>query len=137
MPRPALTDTRICALGARKTAYDIRDGKLRGFGLRVLPSGRKRRSSASRGSETNTSFRPRGTPAGPVVHDRRGVVVASPEPVQQPAPLGRVVRLSGREREGDGRAGIRGNHMKLGGPAAARLPDRLGSVFFSAPVPSG
>ena len=37
-----LTDARIGALFPRKTARDIRDGKLRGFGVRVLPSGRKR-----------------------------------------------------------------------------------------------
>ena len=37
-----LTDTRIGALIPRKTSYDIRDGKLRGFGVRVTPSGRKR-----------------------------------------------------------------------------------------------
>ena len=42
MPRTDLTDARIRALKPRKTAYDIRDGKLRGFGLRVLPSGGKR-----------------------------------------------------------------------------------------------
>ena len=42
MPRPALTDARIGALRPRKAAYDIRDGKLRGFGVRVLSSGRKR-----------------------------------------------------------------------------------------------
>ena len=42
MPRTDLTDARIRALKPRKTAYDIRDGKLRGFGLRVLPSGDKR-----------------------------------------------------------------------------------------------
>ena len=42
MPRIALTDARIRALKTRKTTYDIRDGKLRGFGVRVLPSGRKR-----------------------------------------------------------------------------------------------
>ena len=42
MSRTNLTDTRIGALRPRKTAYDIRDGKLRGFGVRVLPSGRKR-----------------------------------------------------------------------------------------------
>ena len=38
----ALTDARIKALRPRKSAYDIRDGKLGGFGVRVLPSGRKR-----------------------------------------------------------------------------------------------
>ena len=42
MPRIALTDARVRALKTRKTTYDIRDGKLRGFGVRVLPSGRKR-----------------------------------------------------------------------------------------------
>ena len=42
MSRIALTDARVRALKTRKTPYDIRDGKLRGFGVRVLPSGRKR-----------------------------------------------------------------------------------------------
>ncbi len=42
MPRINLTDARIAALNPRKTARDIRDGKLKGFGVRVLPSGRKR-----------------------------------------------------------------------------------------------
>ena len=42
MPRTALTDARIGALHPRKAARDIRDGKLTGFGVRVLPSGRKR-----------------------------------------------------------------------------------------------
>ncbi len=42
MSRIALTKARVKALRPRKTAYDIRDGKLRGFGVRVLPSGRKR-----------------------------------------------------------------------------------------------
>ena len=36
------TDARIRALAPRNTAYDIRDGKLKGFGVRVMPSGRKR-----------------------------------------------------------------------------------------------
>ena len=35
-------DARVRALKRRKTTYDIRDGKLRGFGIRVLPSGAKR-----------------------------------------------------------------------------------------------
>ena len=42
MPRTNLTDARVTALKPRKTAYDIRDVKLKGFGVRVLPSGRKR-----------------------------------------------------------------------------------------------
>ena len=42
MSRVILTDARVKALRPRKTAYDIRDGKLGGFGVRVLPSGRKR-----------------------------------------------------------------------------------------------
>ena len=42
MPRTDLTDARVRALKPRKSAYDIRDSKLRGFGLRVLPSGAKR-----------------------------------------------------------------------------------------------
>ena len=42
MARTALTDACIGALRPRKIAYDIRDGKLGGFGVRVLPSGRKR-----------------------------------------------------------------------------------------------
>ena len=42
MPRTNLTDARIGALVPRKNAYELRDGKLRGFGVRVTPSGRKR-----------------------------------------------------------------------------------------------
>ena len=42
MPRTALTESRIRALKPRKNAWDLRDGKVRGFGVRVLPSGRKR-----------------------------------------------------------------------------------------------
>ena len=42
MPKVILPDARVKALRPRKTAYDIGDGKLRGFGVRVLPSGRKR-----------------------------------------------------------------------------------------------
>ena len=42
MAGKTLTDARIGVLVPRKTAYDIRDAKLRGFGVRVTPSGRKR-----------------------------------------------------------------------------------------------
>ena len=42
MAGTTLTDARVRALMPRKTARDVRDGKLKGFGIRVLPSGRKR-----------------------------------------------------------------------------------------------
>ncbi|MCY4547988.1 MAG: tyrosine-type recombinase/integrase [Defluviicoccus sp.] len=42
MPRTNLTDARVTALKPRKTKYDVRDAKLRGFGVQVTPSGRKR-----------------------------------------------------------------------------------------------
>ena len=38
----SLTDARVAALKPRKSPYEIRDGKLRGFGVRVSSSGRKR-----------------------------------------------------------------------------------------------
>ena len=41
MPANRLTQRRVDALEARKKVYDIRDGELRGFGVRVLPSGHK------------------------------------------------------------------------------------------------
>ena len=42
MPNIALSEARVKALRPRPTAYDIRDAKLRGFGVRVLPSGARR-----------------------------------------------------------------------------------------------
>ncbi len=42
MPKVILTDARVKALRPRKSAYAVRDTKLKGFGVRVLPSGRKR-----------------------------------------------------------------------------------------------
>ena len=42
MPNTALSEARVKALAPRKSAYDIRDAKLQGFGVRVLPSGTKR-----------------------------------------------------------------------------------------------
>ena len=41
MPGTTLTDARVRALKPRKASYDIRDAKLRRFGVRVMPSGRK------------------------------------------------------------------------------------------------
>ena len=42
MARITLTAARVTAFRPRKSAYDTRDGKLTGFGVRVLPSGCKR-----------------------------------------------------------------------------------------------
>ena len=41
MPRINLTEARVRALNFSNAVRDIRDGKLRGFGVRVSPSGRK------------------------------------------------------------------------------------------------
>ena len=42
MATARLTERRVNALKPRKSAYDIRDRNLKGFGIRVLPSGVKR-----------------------------------------------------------------------------------------------
>ena len=42
MPNVRLSESRIEALEPRKTAYDVRDADLKGFGIRVLSSGSKR-----------------------------------------------------------------------------------------------
>ena len=42
MPNITLSEARAKALRTRRAAYDIRDPKLKGFGVRVLPSGAKR-----------------------------------------------------------------------------------------------
>ena len=42
MPRITLTEARVKALATRKSANDVRDAKLKGFGVRVLPSGTRR-----------------------------------------------------------------------------------------------
>ena len=42
MPNTRLSKSRIEALKPRKTPYDIRDSELKGFGVRILPSGAMR-----------------------------------------------------------------------------------------------
>ena len=42
MPKIAFSEARIKAFAPRSSVYDIRDAELRGFGVRVLPSGTKR-----------------------------------------------------------------------------------------------
>ena len=72
------------------------------------------------------------------VHEECGIIVLLlTKAIQQLTSFWSVVGLSGGKREGDSRSSIRGDHMNLGGPAAAGFADGLGTVFFSAPVPSG
>ena len=42
MPSGSLSEARIKRLKPRRCAYEVRDAKLKGFGVRVLPSGAKR-----------------------------------------------------------------------------------------------
>ena len=42
MSKFTLTEARVKVLKSRPSSYDTRDGKLEGFGVRVLPSGAKR-----------------------------------------------------------------------------------------------
>ena len=42
MPNMRLSESRVEALEPRKAPYDVRDTELKGFGIRVLPSGSKR-----------------------------------------------------------------------------------------------
>ena len=57
--------------------------------------------------------------------------------LQKLAPFWRVVGLAGRQRKRYGRSSIRGNQMNLGVPSPTGFANRLGAVFFNAPVPSG
>ena len=71
------------------------------------------------------------------VHQQRQRLGQRPQSGEQFAALRGVVSLAGREGEGYRRASICGNQMNLGGPSAAGFADRLRTVFFNAPVPSG
>ena len=42
MPNLRLTDNRVGTLIPRRSSYDVRDTELKGFGVRILPSGNKR-----------------------------------------------------------------------------------------------
>ena len=42
MPQSRLTQRRVDALKARGSTYDVRGADIKGFGVRILPSGRKR-----------------------------------------------------------------------------------------------
>jgi len=49
----------------------------------------------------------------------------------------RITRLARRKREGHGCSGVGSNHVNFGCPACARFTNRLWTVYFNAPVPSG
>ena len=42
MPKKSITEARVKMLKPRRAVREVRDGRLRGFGVRVLPSGKKR-----------------------------------------------------------------------------------------------
>ena len=42
MPTSRLTQRRVDNLTPNRKTYDIRDAEIKGFGVRILPSGRKR-----------------------------------------------------------------------------------------------
>ena len=73
---------------------------------------------------------------GPVHQQMQGAI-GRPQAVEQSTAFNCVVRLAGRQRERYGCSSIRGNHMNLGFPSASGLANGLGTVFLSAPVPSG
>ena len=62
MSRITLTAVRVTALRPRKTTYDTRDGKLKGFGVRVLPSGQQYASSSTASIAASASGRSSGMP---------------------------------------------------------------------------
>ena len=65
------------------------------------------------------------------IHQQMNRPTGLAQPVQERATLGRIVRLAGREREGDGGSSIRGNQMNLGCPSAAGLSNGLRAVFLA------
>ena len=71
------------------------------------------------------------------VHEQRQRLGQWPQTAQQFAAVLGVMSLTGRESEDYRRSSICGNHMNLGRPSAAGFADRLRTVFFNAPVPSG
>lgn len=72
-----------------------------------------------------------------LVHDHRTWLRCRSQLHQQPAAFRGIPGLSRRKRKYYCVFGSCGNHMKFCCPAAARFADRLRSVFFKAPVPSG
>ena len=71
------------------------------------------------------------------VHEQRQACGRLVLRFEQGTAFGRIMRLSARQAECQGRSLIRGNHMNLGVPSASGLANGLRSLFLGAPVPSG
>lgn len=71
------------------------------------------------------------------VHDQSATLGRAAEFADQLPAFGAVAVLAGREPEADSVGIIRGNQMNLGVPSSPGFADRLSTIFFSAPVPSG
>src|SRR5690554_5608566 len=56
---------------------------------------------------------------------------------QELAAFRSIAGLTGRQRKSYGLMGACRHHVNFGGPPASGLTDRLRTVFFNAPVPSG
>ena len=59
------------------------------------------------------------------------------KPFEQFAPLRRITGLARRQRKRYGAVVTGCNHVNLSAPSCSRLADRLSTVFFKAPAPSG
>ena len=67
------------------------------------------------------------------VHQPGQLLALGSEAMEQLATLGRIMGLSGRQRERHRRSSIRGNQMNLGGPSPAGLADGLWTGFLAHP----
>ena len=72
------------------------------------------------------------------IHNHFGAIPATVfKCFQELAAFRSISRLTGRQRKRYGSIVASCDHMNFGGPSAPRLADRLRTVFFNAPVPSG
>ena len=67
------------------------------------------------------------------VHQQRQLLAPGSQAMEQLATLGRIMGLSGRQRERHRRSSIRGNQTNPGGPSPGGLADGLWTVFVARP----